>query len=163
MAVLSPLARAVKKLDKFPVFLRAPLLNFSIGRAVPFFSTGGLKCVELSKQRAVVTLKNRRKVQNHIKGIHASAMVLLAENTTGLLMGMNIPNEKVPVIKSLTVDFNKRCSGDLTAIATIGEEQIGQINSLDKGDTDIQVILTDSENKEPVRASMTWAWIPKQR
>jgi len=163
MNSLSPLARAVKKIERFPKGLQKFLLNVSIGKAIPFYATGGLQCLELSGKKAVVFLKSRRKVHNHIKGIHASAMVLLAENTSGLLMGMNIPNDKVPVIKSLNVEFIKRCSGNLTATATITDEQIDLIRTTDKGDTYIPVTLIDSDNKEPVQATMHWAWIQKNR
>ena len=46
-------------------------------------------------------------MQNHIGGVHAAAMVLVAENTTGLVVGMNVPDAGVPVVKTLKVDFVK--------------------------------------------------------
>ena len=35
-------------------------------------------------------------VQNHIKGVHACAMALLAESATGAVFGMNVPDSAIP-------------------------------------------------------------------
>jgi len=163
MAKLSPLPAAIKKLDRVPKFLQKPLLSFMLGRTVKYLGTSGVKCIELTNTRSVFFIKNKAKVRNHIGGIHAAAMALVAETATGMLVGMNIPPDKVGVIKSLKVDYLKRVEGDLTAIATITESQIKQIKTTEKGDTEIQVTITDSAKKEPIEATMIWAWIPKKR
>ena len=163
MTQLSPLPATIKRLEIFPEFLRQPLLSFFIGRTVRYIGTSRLKCLILTNKRCVFFLKNRSKVRNHIGGIHAAAMALVAESATGMLIGMNIPNDKIGVIKSLKVDYNKRVVGDLTAVATLSDEQVTLIQSTDKGDTEVNVIITDSENKEPITATMIWAWIPKVR
>jgi len=163
MAKLSPLPAAIKKLERFPKFLQKPLLSLMIGRTVKYVGTSGVKCLELNNYKSVFFIKNKNKVRNHIGGIHAAAMALVAETATGMLVGMNIPPDKVGVIKSLKVDYLKRVEGDLTAVATITDEQIQQIKTTEKGDALIQVTITDSVSKEPIQATMQWAWIPKKR
>ena len=37
-------------------------------------------------------------VQNHIKGVHACAMALLAESATGAVFGMNVPDSAIPYV-----------------------------------------------------------------
>lgn len=108
-------------------------------------------------------LKSRRKVHNHIKGIHAAAMALLAETATGLVVGMNLPDDRLPLIKSLHVDYLKRASGDLKAVATLTPEQRTLILSEPKGEVTVAVRVSDSEGKEPIRCEMVWAWVPKRR
>ena len=132
MAKLSPLPAAIKKIERLPAFLQQPLLSYMIGKTVKYIGTSGVKCLELTPKRSVFFLKNKRKVRNHIGGIHAAAMALLAETATGLLIGMNIPVDKVGVIKSLKVDYLKRVSGDLTAIATLTDDQVTLIKTLKK-------------------------------
>ncbi len=163
MARLSPLPATIKKLERLPKFLQQPLLSYMIGKTVKYIGTSGVKCLELTPKRSVFFLKNKRKVGNHIGGIHAAAMALLAETATGMLVGMNIPADKVGVIKTLKIDYLKRVTGDLTAVATVTDEQIKLITTTEKGDTNIQVTITDSDNKEPIEATMIWAWIPKKR
>lgn len=60
---------------------------------------------------AVVTLKNRRRVQNHIGGIHACGMALAAESATGIVVGMNVPDTAIPLCKSMKINFVRRCEG----------------------------------------------------
>lgn len=163
MAKLSPLPATIKKLERLPKFMRKPLLSFMIGRTVKYVGTSGIKCLELTTKRSIFFIKNKSKVRNHISGIHAAAMALVAETATGMLIGMNIPPDKVGVIKSLKVDYLKRVEGDLTAMATLTDAQIQQINTTEKGDTEVKVTITDSANKEPIEATMIWAWIPKKR
>lgn len=163
MTKLSPLPAAIKKIERFPKFLQKPLLSLMIGKTVKYVGTSGVKCLELSTKRSVFLIKNKSKVRNHIGGVHAAAMALVAETATGMLVGMNIPVDKIGVIKSLKVDYLKRVEGDLTAVATLTDEQIHQITTTEKGDTEVKVSITDSANKEPIEATMIWAWIPKKR
>lgn len=163
MTQLSPLPAAIKKIERFPAFLQKPLLSLMIGKTVKYVGTSGVKCLDLTTKRSVFFIKNKSKVRNHIGGVHAAAMALLAETATGMLIGMNIPADKIGVIKTLKVDYLKRVEGDLTAVATLTDEQVQQISTTEKGDTEVQVTITDSANKEPIQATMIWAWIPKIR
>ncbi len=60
----------------------------------------------------MVTLKNRRRVQNHIGGIHACGMALAAESATGIVVGMNVPDTAIPLCKSIKINFVRRCEGE---------------------------------------------------
>lgn len=60
---------------------------------------------------AVVSIKNRRRVQNHIGGMHACGMALAAESATGIVVGMNVPDSAIPLCKSMKVNFVRRCEG----------------------------------------------------
>jgi acyl-coenzyme A thioesterase PaaI-like protein len=111
----------------------------------------------------VVSIRNRRPVQNHIKGVHAAAMALLAETASGFLVGMNLSDDKLPLIKTLKVDYLKRTKGDMRAVATLSEEQKQQIYHQPKGEVSVSVIVTDESGEEPIRCEMLWAWVPKKR
>ena len=158
------LSRVVTSIEKkLPPALQKKALSFALGRTVKLVGTAGVECLELTPERSAFRIRNRGKVQNHIKGVHAAAMALVAETATGMVLGMSVPDDKIPVLKSMHVDYKKRCSGDLTATASLTPEQIEKIKTLDKGDVDIRVVCTDSENKEPIEATMVWAWTPKRR
>lgn len=82
----------------------------------------------------MVSIRNRRPVQNHINGVHAAAMALLAETATGFVVGMNLPDDKLPLIKSLKVDYLKRTKGDMRAVATLTPEQVQLVRTTPKGE-----------------------------
>ena len=160
---LNRLSKMVVSLRKWPKPWRHGLLNFIIHRAVKFTGTAKINVELLDFNRSIMTLKNRRKVQNHIGTIHATAMALLAETTTGLIVGMNIPDNKIPVLKSMSIYYVKRASGDMRAEAVLLPEQIAQMRTEDKGDIIVKVIVTDEQGKEPIECTMNWAWTPKRK
>ncbi|MFX6755288.1 DUF4442 domain-containing protein, partial [Acinetobacter baumannii] len=79
--------------------MRIRAVSLIFGNVVPFVGTSGLRYEELTYNRVVVSVRNRRKVQNHIKSVHAAAMALLAETASGFVVGMNLPDDRIPLIK----------------------------------------------------------------
>lgn len=157
------LARTVARLQHVPTSLRPWLLSRLLGRAVPLVGTAGLRFDEITPDQVVVHVANRRKVQNHIGGVHAAGMVLLAETATGFCVGMNLPDDKLPLIKSMQVDFVRRAVGGLSATARLRPEQVALMQSQDKGEVSVPVLITDASGQQPIQAEMVWAWVPKQK
>mmetsp|Transcript_7409 Transcript_7409/g.10386 ORF Transcript_7409/g.10386 Transcript_7409/m.10386 type:complete len:167 (+) Transcript_7409:111-611(+) len=147
----------------FPTFLHSPIITMMFCGMVKFAGTAGVKFEELNPQRAVLTLKNRKKVRNHIGGIHACGMALISESATGALLAMNVPDSNLPLCKSFKIDFKRIAKGDLKAVATLSDEQMIHILSSEKGDLIVPVEVTDQDGNEPIKAEMHWAWIPKNK
>ncbi len=156
------LSRAVGAINLLPRRLRSRSLTLLLGSQVRFAGTARVRIHELGQERAILSLKNRRPVQNHIKGIHAAAMALLAESASGFLVGMNVPDDKLPLIKTMKIDYLKRAQGDLTAIATLEAGQIEQIRQQDKGEVRVAVLVSDENGNQPIACEMVWAWVGKK-
>ncbi len=154
------LARAIGQLDKVPGFVRPWVRNRVLRRAVPLTGTARLQYVELTHQRVEVAVANARRVQNHIHGVHAAAMTLLAETATGMVVGMNVRDDCVPVVKQLTVAFKKRTQGAMRAVATLTDAQRALMQSLDKGEVSVAVQVSDESGSHPIECEFIWAWIP---
>lgn len=157
------LARTLAKLEALPAFLRPAARNLALRRAVPFTGTASLDYAEMSPARVEIAIANRRPVQNHIKGVHAAATTLLAETATGMVVGMNVRDDCLPLAKSLSVHFRKRATGSLRAVATLTPEQRQLMQDTDKGEVSVAVIVTDEAGEHPVECEFIWAWIPSQR
>ncbi|GLR16089.1 DUF4442 domain-containing protein [Portibacter lacus] len=156
------LNRSLEKVNKLPKFLQNWARNKAIGRAVPMIGTAGIVFDKISCSELVAHIPNHKKIQNHIHQVHAAATVLLAETTTGILLGMNIPDDKLPLMKKLSVKYIKRSIGNQTATATLTEEAIQQIRASESGDLIIPVKLVDESGEDVVVAEMNWAWISKK-
>jgi acyl-coenzyme A thioesterase PaaI-like protein len=156
-------SRMMNRVARVPGPLRTRARTLLLSRVVKFVGTAKLEIEELTAERAVVSVKNRRIVQNHIGGVHAAAMALLAETATGFVVGMNVPDDRVPVIKSLKVEYKKRATGGLRAVASLTPEQIERMRTTEKGDVVVSVIVTDDAGIEPIVCEMIWAWVPKKR
>lgn len=163
MAEKNFLNGVVSKINTLPEAVRSQALSLVFGRAVRFAGTASVKIEHLSEYESVLTLKNRKKVQNHIGSVHAAAMALLAESATGFLVGMSVPDSRVPVIKSMHVDYVKRASGDMKAVARLTEEQVELIRTTEKGEVSVEITVTDSKGIEPIKCEFIWAWTEKVR
>lgn len=157
------LSRIVSFLNLLPRPVRPPLLSRALGRLVPFVGTADLVIEEMTDTKVQVLLRNRRRVQNHIGGVHAAAMGLAVETASGFVAGLNVPDSRIPLIKSLKVDYVRRTKGDLTAVATLTEEQRRFIRDTEKGELEVSVRATDESGEEPIRCTAIWAWIPRKR
>lgn len=154
------LARSMNNLELVPSFARSWVRSRVLGRAVPFTGTAGLEFAVMTPERVEITIANHRRVQNHIHGVHAAAMALLAETATGMVVGMNVRDDCLPLAKQLKVDFKKRAQGALRAVAVLSESQRAQMQQKDKGDVTVSVQVFDESGAEPIECEFIWAWIP---
>jgi uncharacterized protein (TIGR00369 family) len=155
------LSRVVTRLNGLPPALRRFAVTKAFTSQVKFAGTGAVQILELEEGRAVLQMKNRRKVQNHIGTIHATGMALLAESATGVALGMTLPDSKIPLLKSMHVDYVKRANGTLRAEATLPPELRARVIGEERGDFAVPVKVTDETGEEPIRVQMVWAWVPK--
>ena len=154
------LQRQLGRLQEVPAFLRPWVRNLVLRRAVPFTGTAGLKFEQMSPAQVTIALDNEHRVQNHIGGIHASAMNLLAETATGMVVGMNVRDDCIPLAKELKMAFRKRATGALRAVATLGDAPRAAMQVSEKGEVNVAVTVTDEAGVNPVECEFIWAWIP---
>jgi acyl-coenzyme A thioesterase PaaI-like protein len=160
---MNRLQRTLTRLDGLPGPLRGVARNLALRRAVPFTGTAGLDFVTLTPERSEIRVANRKPVQNHIKGVHAAAMSLLAETATGMVVGMNVRDDCLPLCKSLQVNFKRRATGGLVAKAHLTAAQRFAMANDTKGEVTVAVTVTDEAGVEPIQCEFVWAWVPKEK
>lgn len=163
MATPNPLLSFVKRVNRYPCWLRAKLLTWVFTHKVKLTGTVGIEILHTDITSVTFRQKNKKKVQNHIGGVHAAAMALLAESATGFLVGLNLPGDKLPLIKTMKVDFVKRAQGALTATAWISAQQQQQLQQQAKGEFVVAVKVTDEHGNTPIECEMLWAWVEKRK
>lgn len=156
------LNRNLAKIAKMPVFIQNWARDYSIGKVVKFVGTAGIHFEKMTCNEVILSQANAVKVQNHIGQIHAAATTLLAETATGMVVGMNIPDDKLPLMKQLSVKFIKRSVGQQRATATLSNEQIELMRNTEKGNFPVPVSIVDETGEEVVLAEMIWAWVMKK-
>ena len=163
MAKSNRLTKLVKATSRLPQGMRTALLSKTFGRVVPMVGSAKIRYQEISASKVVVSMANHKVMQNHIGQIHACAMALLAETATGFVTAMDVPDSAVVLIKSLKVDFKRPTKGAMTAVATLTPEQQQLMQSSEKGETLVQVIVSDESGEAPIQCEMLWAWIAKNQ
>ncbi|WP_372845322.1 DUF4442 domain-containing protein [Psychrobacter sp.] len=148
-----------------PAGARSNILSKAFGKVVPYVGTTGIYYETVEPNQVVVSLNNTKAVQNHIGSVHAVAITLLAETATGFILGLNLPTDRVLLIKSYSVNFYRPIKkGQMAAIASLSDAQRLDILNTPKGEMVIPCVIQDRESdndRDPIVVEMTWAWIPK--
>jgi len=157
------LERQLERLNEVPAFARPWFRSVVLRRAVPFTGTAKLRYEEMSPGKVQIFVADMHKVRNHIGGVHAMASTLAAETATGMVMGMNVRDDCIPVVKDMRVQFKKRGQGAMRAVATLSDAQRVLISSTTKGEVTVAVTVTDESGNQPIECEFIWAWISSVR
>lgn len=158
------LRRSLARLDPLPGWLARWLRGRIIARTIPFVGTGKLQVRELSPERCVVTLPRHAAVTNHVQGPHAAATALLVETATGLALGMHLPDDRLPLLKSMSLSYLRRSRLPQTATAWLEPAQLRRLQEEAQGDLTVAVRIEDgiADDRPPVSCEMVWAWITRE-
>jgi len=157
------LARTLARLNAVPAPLRPLVRNLVLRRAVPFTGTARLDFAVMTPEKVEIAITNQRRVQNHIQGVHAAAMTLLAETATGMVVGMNVRDDCLPLAKEIKVQFKRRAQGDMRAVAQLSAQQRHLMQTQDKGEVVVSVNVTDASGEQPIVCEFIWAWVPSKK
>lgn len=101
------------KTIKWPMGRR--IFSYYVARAAPYFTTIKPLILDLQHNKIIVSMKNRRSVQNHLKTVHAIAMCNLCEYAGGICVEASIPPSRRWIPMGMTVSYLKKAKSDLTA------------------------------------------------
>lgn len=117
----------------------------------PYFGTIRPRFEVLEVGRAVVRMRKRRRVQNHIGTVHAIAMCNLAELAAGTMIDASIPATHRWIPKGMTVEYRAKAKTDVQAVATLRPDQ----SFGDSEDVPVDVAIRDRDREEVVHAVIT--------
>jgi len=128
------------------------LFSFALGRVAPYSGSISARVEALSPGYARVSIKDRRQVRNHLKSIHAIALINLGEIATGLAVLSSIPDSMRGIVLGLEAEYVKKARGKLTATATF--EMPEKID--DNSPVKVTAELVDAAGDVVTRVHATW-------
>lgn len=131
------------------------LFSWLVGRTAPYTATIGGRVRELGPGHAVATLRDRRKVRNHLRSVHAIAQINLAEMVSGLAVMYSMPDGLRGIPVHLEIDYEKKARGTVTATCDL-PGPIPEPAADERLSFEAPVVLTDPAGDVVSRARARW-------
>ncbi|MEM9069201.1 MAG: DUF4442 domain-containing protein [Myxococcota bacterium] len=128
-----------------------------VGRAAPYTATIGARVEELEVGRSKVTLRDRPAVRNHLRCVHAVALVNLAELTGNVALAYSMPDDARFIVAGLSIDYLKKARGTIT-----GHCECPVVTSNERREYDVKVSLRNPSGEEVAVATLKTLVGPKK-
>ena len=138
-----------KKLADKPLGRR--IFSKLVGAAAPYTGTIGATVLDLAPGRARVELRDRPKVRNHLRSIHAVALMNLGELCTGLAMMSSLPPGSRGIVTGLSMRYLKKARGTL-----IAEAQVDPPSGPGKHDSAVIGVIRNQDGEVVAEARAEW-------
>ena len=127
------------------------LFSRMVGRAAPYSGSMKAQVLELEPGRAVVQLKDRRAVRNHLRSIHAIALANLGELSSGLAAAAAMPQGVRGIPTAIAIDYLHKARGTLTATGTAELPEVTEPMT-----ADVHADIRDATGMTVTTVRVTW-------
>ena len=128
-----------------------------IGLAAPYTGTIRGRVVELRHGYAEVQMRDRPGLRNHLRSVHAIALVNLAELAGNLCLAYSLPDDARFIVAGLDITYVKKARGTITGRCTF------TVASSERAEYAVPVELSNAEGDVVARATLRTLVGPKKR
>ncbi|WP_437618770.1 hotdog fold domain-containing protein [Sorangium sp. So ce1151] len=133
------------------------LFSSTLGVMAPYTSTIRAHIEVLERGRAEVTMRDRPGLRNHLRSVHAVALVNLAELTGNTALSYSLPDDARFIVAGLSIEYLKKARGTIHAIC-----ECPVPDTSERREYQIPVSLRDATGTEVARATLRSLVGPKK-
>ncbi|HIE69533.1 MAG TPA: DUF4442 domain-containing protein, partial [Planctomycetes bacterium] len=138
-----------ESMQKWP--MGRQLFSLAVGRQARYTGTIGAMVLELSPGQSKVEMRDKPLVRNHLKSVHAIALMNLGELTTGLAVMSHVDGRGRGIVTGLRMEYLKKARGTITGVCTASvPQEAGDHGLTVEGD------LLDAEGDVVARCFADW-------
>lgn len=116
------------------------LFSRAISYAARYTGTIKPRVTVLEPGRCVAEMDDGPRVRNHLRSVHAIALMNLAELAGNLALSYNLPNDARFIVAGLSMEYLKKARGTITA-----EGKAPHITTAERKEYDVHVDLRDQD------------------
>ena len=143
------------RISPFPGGKRA--FSFLVGRTARYTGTIGAEVLELRRGFARVAMGDGPRVRNHLRSVHAVALVNLAELTGNLAVSYSLPDDARFIVAGLSIEYVKKARGVITA-----ESSPPEILSAERKEYPVLVTLKNAQGEVVATSTLRTLVGPKK-
>jgi acyl-coenzyme A thioesterase PaaI-like protein len=92
------------------------LFSWIIGRVAPYSGSIKAEVIDLKAGYAKVKMRDRRRLRNHLRCLHAVALSNLSEFTGNLALAYSIPGDARFIVTRMNMEYFQKARGEVTAV-----------------------------------------------
>lgn len=127
------------------------LFSFLLGRAARYTGSISPRVLELAPGHARVGLRDRPAVRNHLRSVHAVALMNLAEVASGLATISSLPPGARGILAGLSIEYLKKARGPLEAVCDATIDYAGE-----RREVPVEAVIHDAAGDVVARATARW-------
>ncbi len=127
------------------------LFSFLLGRAARYTGSISPRVLELAPGHARVGLRDRPAVRNHLRSVHAVALMNLAEVASGLATISSLPPGARGILAGLSIEYLKKARGPLEAVCDATIDYAGE-----RREVPVDAVIRDAAGDVVARATARW-------